>query len=220
MTWFRVHLTEEEQRIVVSERESHPESHVRRKMLALWSLHCGLKRSQAAQVTGVGLATVERYVAAYRDGGLEGLRRWNVRRPVSDLAAYRDVIRASFENQPVRTTAEACERIYQLTGLRRGLSQTRKFLKDMGLKWQRGRALPVPPKKTWRNTSPNRLCFTTSNGSLASTPPPEDRDTSFSSMRRTLCLGRFCAACGRSRESLCELPRAASDSMFWGLGTP
>jgi len=78
------------------------------------------------------------------------------------LAAYRDVIRASFENQPVRTTAEACERIYQLTGLRRGLSQTRKFLKDMGLKWQRVRALPVPPKKTWRSTSPSRPCFTTS----------------------------------------------------------
>ena len=56
MSWFRVQLTEEEQRIVAAERESHPESHVRRKMLALWSLHCGLKRSQAAQVVGVGLA--------------------------------------------------------------------------------------------------------------------------------------------------------------------
>ena len=49
MSWFRVQLTEEEQRIVAAERESHPESHVRRKMLALWSLHCGLKRFQAAQ---------------------------------------------------------------------------------------------------------------------------------------------------------------------------
>ncbi len=163
MSWFRVRLTEEEQRIVAAERESHPESHVRRKMLALWSLHCGLKRSQAVQVAGVGLATIERYVAAYRDGGLDGLRRWNVRGPVSDLAAYRDVIRALFENQPVRTTAEACERIYQLTGLRRGLSQTRKFLKDLGLKWQRVRALPVPPKKTWPSTSPSRPCFTMSN---------------------------------------------------------
>jgi transposase len=163
MAWFRVRLTEEEQRIVSAERESHPESHVRRKMLVLWSLHCGLKRSQAAQVAGVGLATAGRYVAAYRDGGLAGLRRWNVQGPVSDLAAYRDVIRASFENQPVRTTAEACQRIYQLTGLRRGLSQTRKFLKDMGLKWQRVRALPVPPKKTWPSTLPSRPCFTTSN---------------------------------------------------------
>ncbi|HMB04452.1 MAG TPA: hypothetical protein VKP69_12035, partial [Isosphaeraceae bacterium] len=48
--------------------------------------------------------------------------------PVSELAAYHDVIRSSFEQQPVRTVAEACERIFQLTGLRRGPSQVRKFL--------------------------------------------------------------------------------------------
>lgn len=163
MAWYRVGLSADEQQLVVAERESHPEPHVRRKMLVLWSLHCGLKRAQAAQLAGVGLATVERYVAAYRDGGLAGLRKWNVQGPVSDLAAYQDAIRASFENQPVRTTAEACERIYQLTGLRRGLSQTRKFLKGMGLKWQRIRAIPVPPKKTWRSMSPTRTSFTTSN---------------------------------------------------------
>ena len=163
MAWYRVGLTADEQRIVVAERESHPEPHVRRKMLVLWSLHCGLKREQAAKLAGVGLATVQRYVAAYRDGGLAGLRRWNVQGPVSDLAAHRDAIRDSFERQPVGTTAEACERIYQLTGLRRGLSQTRKFLKGMGLKWQRIRAIPVPPKKTWPSTSPSKLCFTTSN---------------------------------------------------------
>ena len=99
MAWFRVGLTADEKRIVVAERESHPEPHVHRRMLVLWSLHCGLKREQAVKLAGAGgLATVERYVAAYRDGGLVGLRRWNVRVPVSDLAAYQDVIRVSFEN--------------------------------------------------------------------------------------------------------------------------
>lgn len=161
MAWFRVNLTEDEQRIVNEEREFHPASHVRRKMLVLWSLHCGLKRAQAARVAGVGLATVERYVAAYREGGLEGLRRWNVQGPVSDLAQHREAIRQSFEQQPVSTIAEAGVRIEQLTGLKRGQTQVRRFLKGLGLKWQRIRALPVPPKKSWRNTLPNRLSFTT-----------------------------------------------------------
>ena len=49
--------------------------------------------------------------------------------------------------------AEAGERIFRLTGLRRGPSQVRKFLKDMGLKFQRTRMVPVPPKKTWPSTS-------------------------------------------------------------------
>lgn len=163
MAWFRVTLTDDEQRIVREERESHPQPHVRRKMLVLWSLHCGLKRRQAAKVASVGLATAERYVAAYRDGGLDGLRRWNVQGPVSDLAAWRDTIRESFERRPVSTIAEACVRIEQLTGMRRGQTQVRRFLKGLGLKWQRVRAIPVPPKKTWRSTSPSRPSFMTPN---------------------------------------------------------
>jgi transposase len=163
MAWFRVGLTDDEQRIVTEERDSHPEPHVRRKMLVLWSLHCGLKREQAAKLVGVGLATVQRYVAAYRDGGLDGLRQWNVRGPVSALAAYRDAIRKSFEQQPVSTIAEACARVEQLTGLQRGPTQVRRFLRGLGLKWQRIRAIPVPPKKTWWSMSPSRPCFTTPN---------------------------------------------------------
>ena len=163
MKWFRVQLTADEQRLVREDRESHPQSRVRQKMTVLWLLHCGVTREKAAEISGVARSTVQRYVEAFRVGGLDGLRRWDVRKPESELAAYQDVIRASFENQPVRTTAEACERIYQLTGLRRGLSQTRTFLKGLGLKWQRIRAIPVPPKKTWRSTSPSRLCFTTSS---------------------------------------------------------
>src|SRR5437867_9530720 len=87
MSWFRVQLTEQEQQIVNAERESHPQEQVRRKMLVLWLLHCGITREKAAEIAGLGRATVQRYVAAFRDGGLDGLRQWGVTGPVSDLAA-------------------------------------------------------------------------------------------------------------------------------------
>ena len=163
MAWFRVRLTEEEQRIVNEERVSHPNLRVREKMLVLWLLHCGSTREKAAEIAGVGRATVQRYVAAFRNGGLDGLRQWSPHRPSSEMAAYRDVIRESFEKQPARTVAEACERIFQLTGLRRGPSQVRKFLTVMGLKFQRVRMIPVPPKKTWLSTSKPKPRFTTTN---------------------------------------------------------
>lgn len=153
MAWLRVRLTEEEQRIVNEERTSHPNERIRERMLVLWLLHSGVTRQKAAEIVGVGRATVQRYVAAYRDGGLDGLRRWDPNRPESEMAAYRALIRESFEKQPVHTVAEACERIFQLTGLRRGPSQVRKFLKGLGLKFQRVRVIPVPPKKTWPSTS-------------------------------------------------------------------
>ena len=158
MAWFRVRLTEEQQRIVTEERVAHPNLRVREKMLVIWLLHCGATREKAAEIVGIGRATVQRYVAAFRAGGLDGLRQWKPRRPSSEMAAYRELIRESFEKQPARTVAEACDRIFRLTGLRRGPSQVRKFLKDMGLKFQRVRMIPVPPKKTWQSTSrPKRL---------------------------------------------------------------
>jgi transposase len=156
MEWLRVELTEEQQRIVHSERDSHPQEHVRRKMLVLWLLHCGLTREKAAQVAGLGRATVQRYVAAFRDGGLDGLRAWGVSGPVSDLAAHTERIREELTGQPARSIAEACERIETLTGIRRQPSQVRKFLKGMGLKFQRVRAVPVPPKKVSPSTPRSR----------------------------------------------------------------
>lgn len=159
MAWYRVRLSEELQRVVDEERESHPNAVVRRRMLVLWTLHCGLTRVQAANVAAIGRATVERVVAAFRDGGLDAVRQWNVKGPTSELAAYRDLIRESFEKEPARTIAEAAARIETLTGLHRGPSQVRKFLKDLGLKWQRMRAVPLPPKKVSRNTSPTSRSF-------------------------------------------------------------
>jgi hypothetical protein len=83
---------------------------------------------------------------------LDGLRQWDVTGPVSDLVAYTDTIRQSLTEAPVRTVAEACDRIESLTGLRRGPTQVRRFLAGLGFRWQRVRAIPVPPKKTCPST--------------------------------------------------------------------
>lgn len=152
MAWLRVELSEQEQATVNAERDGHREAHVRRKMLVLWLLHCGLTRQKAAFVAGLGRATVQRYVAAYRDGGLDGLRRWDVKGPVSDLAAHAEAIRQELTRQPARTAAEAAQRIEALTGIRRQPSQTRHFLNGLGLRCQRVRAIPVPPKRRSRST--------------------------------------------------------------------
>lgn len=163
MAWFRIALTDAEQAVVNAERDAHPEAHVRRKMLVLWLLHCGVTRAKAAAIAGLGRATVQRYVAAYREGGLDGLRQWDVVGPVTDLAAHTEAIRTSLTRTPVRTVAEACDRIAALTGIRRRPTQVRRFLAGLGFRWRRVRAVPVPPKRTSRSTSPTRRCSSTSN---------------------------------------------------------
>lgn len=154
MAWFTIALADDEQRIVDAERDTHPDAHVRRKMLVLWLLHHGDTRARAATVTGLGRATVQRYVRAYRDGGLDGLRRWGVTGPVSDLASHADIVRESLTTNPVRTIAEAADRIAGLTGIRRQPTQTRVFLTGLGFTYKRVRAIPIPPKKRSPSTSP------------------------------------------------------------------
>ena len=139
-------LSESEKSIVTVEREAHPNPVVRRKMDVLWLTHCGVRRGQTATIAELGRATVQRYLATYRDGGLDGLRRCGNTGPVSELASFADLIKSNLTASPVRTAAEAQDRMETLTGLRRGLTQTRTFLAGLGFTWQRVRAVPVPPK--------------------------------------------------------------------------
>lgn len=145
-TWFRPVLSPDEQALVLADRDRHPDPVVRRKLLVLWTVHLGHSREDAAQIASVGIATAKRYVLAYRDAGLEGLKRCDRYIPTSALADHAEAIRQSLTEHPVRTTAEAIERIHQLTGIRRGLTQARVFLASLGFTWQRSRAVPVPPK--------------------------------------------------------------------------
>ena len=115
-------------------------------MLVLWAVHLGHTPQQAADLAHLGVATAKRYLIAYRDGGLDGLTRPHWHLPTSKLATHAEAIKRSLTEQPVRTTAEAIERIASLTGLRRGLTQTRTFLAGLGFTWQRTHAVPVPPK--------------------------------------------------------------------------
>jgi hypothetical protein len=70
---FRIALSEDKKRVVNAERDSHPEAHVRRKMLVMWLLHCGPTRTKAAEIASLSRQTVQRYVAVYRHGRLDGL---------------------------------------------------------------------------------------------------------------------------------------------------
>jgi len=132
-------------------------------MEVLWLLHHRLTRENVAKIVGVSLSTVQRYANAYRDGGLDGLRCWESKGRSGALDAHRERLAESFRERPVSSVAEAAERIEQLTGIRRGLSQTRQFMKKLGLRWQRVAAIPVPPKKVSRNTWRSSGSFSLTN---------------------------------------------------------
>lgn len=124
-----VEFSEADQRVFAEERFSHPHPRVQRRMEVLWLVSQRLGYDQVASLAGVSSATVERYVVIYRDQGLEGLRIFKWAHSPSALVEHRESLENSFREQPPHTVAEARQRIEDATGLVRGLTQVRAFLK-------------------------------------------------------------------------------------------
>ena len=185
MGWFRVRLSDDEQRVVVDHRECHVDRLVRQRMWALWLLHCGETREQAAEMLQVSRATVQRHVAAYREGGLASLMSRGEGVVVSEWAPHDEILKAEFLARLARSVAEAGERIQALTGLKRGPTQVRHHLHRLGWESRRMRAIPAPPKKSSKSTSLSKPLSLKPNCSPHSPPPSKAEAMSSSWMPAT-----------------------------------
>ena len=125
----RLTFSQEEQQALHKERFEHPHPRVQQRMEVLWLISQGLVYPEAARLAGVSEATVDRYVAVYRQGGLEALRQFQWGNSASELLQHRDSWEESFRQNPPHTVAEACQRIKDETGIERKPTQVRAFLK-------------------------------------------------------------------------------------------
>lgn len=126
----RLVFSDEDREALRRERFEHPHPRVQKRMDVLWYICLGETYARAAELGGVSPATVDRYVAIYREGGIEGLKQfdWKGMAP-SELVAHKVTLEEMFRQDPPHTTAEACRRIEEATGVKRGLTQVRRFLK-------------------------------------------------------------------------------------------
>jgi transposase len=111
------------------ERFHHPHPRVQRKMEVLWLKYQGFTHSDIATVADVSPRSVQRYLDEFERGGLELVRRvcWMGKR--SELDEHQSSLEDYFLRKPPRSTQEAQQAIERLTGIRRGLTQVRSFLK-------------------------------------------------------------------------------------------
>jgi len=124
-------ISEEDRRELQRGRYEHPHPRVQQRMEVIWLISQGVGCGEAARLAGVSPATGERIVSPYRRGGVAALRQLNWRKPISELEAHNQTLEESFREQPPHTVNEACARIGELTGLKRGPTQVRQFLKKL-----------------------------------------------------------------------------------------
>ena len=130
------------------DRYHHPDPRVQRKVEVLWLKHKGLTHDAIADLAGVSRSSVQRYLDEYLQGGLEQIRRCPWTGPASGLDEHRQSLEAHFRQHPPRSLKEAQDTIQRRTGIRRGLTQVRRFLQRLGLKPRKVAAIPIPPKST------------------------------------------------------------------------
>jgi transposase len=111
------------------DRYHHPHPRVQRKMEVLWLKHHGLTHADIADIADVSPRTVQRYLDEFEQGGLGRVRRLGWQGRHCELDEHRDSLEDYFLGNPPRSAREAQEAIERLTGIRRGLSQVRAFLK-------------------------------------------------------------------------------------------
>ena len=125
----RLTFSEEDQQVLLTERFEHPHPRVQQRMEVLWLISQGLVYPEAARLAGVSEATVDRYVALFRQGGLDALQKLQWGKGTSELLDHRESLEESFRRNPPHTVAEACQRIKDETGIERRPTQVRAFLK-------------------------------------------------------------------------------------------
>src|SRR5262249_35229574 len=105
---------------------------VQRKMEVLWLKYQGLTHAEIAALADVAPRSVQRYLDEFLEGGLEQIRRIPWQGKESELDEYQGSLEDYFLSNPPRSAREAQEAIERLTGVRRGLTQVRSFLKKTG----------------------------------------------------------------------------------------
>ena len=121
-----------------ADRFHHPSPKVQRRMEVLWLTAKGVPRAEVVRRSGASRASVQRYLDTYRDAGLDAVRQLRYVVPTSALDPHAPTLEAHFHAHPPRTTADAQATIARLTGVRRGLTQVRQFLKKVGPRLPQG----------------------------------------------------------------------------------
>jgi transposase len=126
------------------ERYHYPDPMVQKRLHAVYlkaRLNCSYRT--ISLITGLHHNMVSIWVQTYQRDGIAGVITNRYGTNKSKLEAYAASILADFEAQPPRSSEQAAERIFELTGIRRSTQQVRVFLKAHGLQFRKCGHIPA-----------------------------------------------------------------------------
>ncbi len=139
----KVKIPQTDQEQLSALRYSHPNKVVRRRFSILYFKSLNHSHGEIEKLAGVSSTLITKVLKIYADEGLEGVANVNHYLRKSELENYRDIIVKHFQENPPASAKEAAAEIYKLTELQRGETQTKVFLRKIGLKPRKTAAVPA-----------------------------------------------------------------------------
>ena len=123
--------------------QHYPHQLVRRKAMALLLKKQNIPHYQIAEVLDISNNTLLNYFQQYQDGGITQIEQLNFYQPTSKLEPFTATIKEHFDKNPATSIASARKQIQTLTGNILSITQTRIFLKKLGLNRYKVNAIPA-----------------------------------------------------------------------------
>ena len=130
----KLQFTSEQIKELQHQAHYHPHPSVQRKMHALSMKSADIPHNKIIKSIGISENTLRSYFGQYQNGGIEELKQINFHKPKSELFQHQSTIEDYFHKNPQYSIKEAAHTIKELTGIKRGLTQTRLFMESIGLK--------------------------------------------------------------------------------------
>lgn len=135
-------FTAEQVEQLAYERFHHPHPRVQKKMEAVLLKAKGFKHKEICNVLSICGNTLRSYLREFAGVGVERLKRFDAGGSQCELDQHLDMIGEYLAEHPPHTIREAAQAIEKLTGVKRGQTQVREFLKRVGFRRLKVGSLP------------------------------------------------------------------------------
>ena len=125
-----------------AERYLHPHPKVQRKMEAVYLKSLELPHHLICRICQISTPTLGRYLRAFEQAGVEGLKPLGYKGRPNSLHPHATSLEQHFRQHPPATCAQAQLVIATQTGVRRGLTQVRAFLRRLKMKYRKTGFVP------------------------------------------------------------------------------
>jgi len=138
----KIDIAESDMALLREARYNHPHPRVMLKMDVVFLKGLALSNDQIHAITGVCGNTMRDYWKQYAEGGIERLKELRFNKPASEMKEHSPTLEEYFTKHPPSSISEAAAKIEELTGIKRGETQVRKFLKSMNFRFIKSCSIP------------------------------------------------------------------------------